>query len=179
MTGGEFRGRRLKVPGSGVRPTADRVRESLFMILSSRLPGARVLDLFAGSGALGIEALSRGAASGVFVEASPRVAAVLRSNLAALGLGGRSEVSVERAERWLDEAEGERGSFGVIFLDPPYRAVGVEGILAGSSPLLAPGGIIVWEHDRRAGGSGAAGLEPMDERRYGDTLVELLTPVGG
>jgi len=179
VTGGELGGRRLKVHPE-VRPTADRVRESLFMILSERLPGTRALDLFAGSGALGIEALSRGAVSCVFVEASARVAAVLESNLDALGLGARGAVRVERADRWVSGA-GRRGeAFDLILLDPPYDARGVDRLLADlvRLRLLAPGGLIAWEHDRRAKDP-PADLEPVDERRYGDTEVTLLRPAGG
>jgi 16S rRNA (guanine966-N2)-methyltransferase len=179
VTGGELRSRRLKVPPDA-RPTADRVRESLFMILTPRLPGTRVLDLYAGSGALGIEALSRGAASCVFVEASSRAARVLEANLAALGLTAQGAVRVERVERWLAGA-GRRGEiFDLILLDPPYEATGVDRILADlvQFRLVAPGGLIAWEHDRRAKDR-PADLELVDERRYGDTEVTLLRPAGG
>lgn len=178
VTGGELRGRRLDVPGGGVRPTADRVRESLFMVLTPRLGGARVLDLFAGSGALGIEALSRGAASCVFIEANARVAAVLRSNLAALGLEERSGTHVRPAEGWIPEAARAGLRFDLVLLDPPYRAGGVAAILGDLAGLVAPGGLIAWEHDRRAGIL-PPGLEPVDERRYGDTEVTLLRRAAG
>lgn len=175
VTGGELRGRRLRVPAGGVRPTADRVRESLFMILTPRLPGARVLDLFAGSGALGIEALSRGAARCVFIEASARVAAVLGANLESLGLGARSSVEVGPAGRWIPGLARRGEAFDVILVDPPYGAAGVALLLGDvvRCGLLAAGGLIAWEHDRRAGGPPPE-LEPVDERRYGDTVVTLL-----
>ncbi len=175
VTGGELRGRRLRVPAGDVRPTADRVRESLFMILSPRLPGARVLDLFAGSGALGIEALSRGAARCVFIEASARVAAVLGANLESLGLGARSAVGVGPAGRWIPGLARRGEAFDLVLADPPYRAEGVASLLAElvRRDLLAAGGLVAWEHDRRAG-ERPAELETVDERRYGDTVVTLL-----
>jgi 16S rRNA (guanine966-N2)-methyltransferase len=149
------------------------------MILSPRLPGARVLDLFAGTGALGIEALSRGAASCIFVESDPAVAAVLESNIGALGLATQSAIRIEPAFGWLAGA-GRRGeTFDLILLDPPYGAPGVVELLADlvHLRLLAPGGLIAWEHDRRAEGP-PPDLEPVDERRYGDTEVTLLRRAG-
>jgi 16S rRNA (guanine966-N2)-methyltransferase len=122
VVAGEFGGRRLAVPpGRGTRPTADRVREALFSMLGD-VSGLRVLDLFAGSGALGIEALSRGAASVTFVESDPRAASVIRENLAALGAEG--EVTRQDAVVFLT---AQRGTFDLVLADPPYD----------SAPLLA------------------------------------------
>ena len=179
MTGGELCGRRLRVPPRGVRPTADRVRESLFMVLRARLPGARVLDLCAGSGALGIEALSRGAAHCVFVEAEPGVAQVARANLADLGLTARSEVLVAPAERLLRRFAASAAAFDLVLLDPPYSAPAapfVRGLLAPG--ILAPGGLIVWEHDRRTAVPPDERLRVVDERRTGDTVVTLIEVAG-
>jgi 16S rRNA (guanine966-N2)-methyltransferase len=163
---GEHRGRRLTAP-PGARPTADRVREALFSILGDRVRGARVLDLFAGSGALGIEALSRGAAQATFVDDDPGAAAAIRANLREL------EAAVIRrdAATFLRDAPDQ---YDLVFLDPPYRhgpRLGRElsELVAAS---LAPGGLAISESDRR---------EPLDlpdltlddERRYGDTLIRL------
>lgn len=177
ITGGEFSGRTLRVPRGAVRPTAERVREALFSMLAHRaaLEGARVLDLFAGSGALGLEALSRGAASAVFVERMRAVARVLEENIAALGLGPRSRVVQRDAESALQglAASGER--FDLCFVDPPYASALARPALA----LLAEGGLlssralVVAESDRRHAPGPIAGLALALERRYGDTLISF------
>lgn len=171
VTGGVLGGRRLRAPREGARPTADRVREALFARLD--VEGARVLDLFAGSGALGIEALSRGAEHAVFVERAPRSLAALRANLAELALGARAEIvagDVLRALRRL-EATGQR--FDLVLLDPPYASDEAAGALEAlaRSELLPEGAIVVVESSRHRPPPVVAGLEPIDERRYGDTLV--------
>ncbi|MBM4371893.1 MAG: RsmD family RNA methyltransferase, partial [Deltaproteobacteria bacterium] len=117
---GIYRGHPITAPaGPAVRPTADRVREALFSILGSRTEGATVLDLFCGTGALGIEALSRGAARAVFVDGSPRSLAALRRNLDRLGIAG-ARVLHGRVEEALPRVEREGERFGLVFLDPPY-----------------------------------------------------------
>ncbi|MDH3497721.1 MAG: 16S rRNA (guanine(966)-N(2))-methyltransferase RsmD [Gemmatimonadota bacterium] len=119
IVAGEFRGRRLRTPPDArVRPTADRVREAWLSIVEPLLPSARVLDLFAGSGALGLEALSRGAADATFVELNPASLAALRANVAALGVEGR--VTVRRADVLRFVKRLEPGAFDVAFADPPY-----------------------------------------------------------
>jgi 16S rRNA (guanine966-N2)-methyltransferase len=174
VTGGELRGRRLLVPPRGVRPTADRVRESLFMVLRERLPGARVLDLCAGSGALGIEALSRGAEHCVFVEAEPHVAAIARKNLAMLGLEARSEVRVAPAGPALARFAASGAAFDLVLFDPPYAAPAAPLVAAlAAAGILAPNGLIAWEHDRRTPVPADDRIEIADERRYGDTVVTL------
>ncbi|TWI10668.1 16S rRNA (guanine(966)-N(2))-methyltransferase RsmD [Aerolutibacter ruishenii] len=121
LIGGKWRGTRLDVPQApGLRPTADRVRETLFNWLMPVLPGARVLDLFAGSGALGLEALSRGAASAVLVERDRDLATALASTLARLEGGGAGQVVNADALAWLATANGDR--FGLAFVDPPFAA---------------------------------------------------------
>jgi 16S rRNA (guanine966-N2)-methyltransferase len=115
---GEFRGRRLTAPPGPVRPTADRVREAWFSVLGSALHEARVVDLFAGSGALGLEALSRGAAHATFVELAPASLRTLRANIAALGLEGRALVRRADALRYVERLVA--GAFDVAFADPPY-----------------------------------------------------------
>jgi 16S rRNA (guanine966-N2)-methyltransferase len=170
-------GRRLKaVPGSGTRPTSDRVREALFSVLGDRVAGARVLDLFAGTGALAIEALSRGAREAVLVEQAARAVTVIRDNLAALDLGDVAAVRRTRAETWL---RGQRdGPFDLAFLDPPYAIpVGLlAGLLAGLARpgTLAPGAVVVVEATARSEPPPwPAGLVPDPPRRYGDTALHL------
>jgi pantetheine-phosphate adenylyltransferase len=172
VTGGELGGRRLRVPASGVRPSADRVRESLFGSLGA-LDDTRVLDLYAGSGALGIEALSRGAAFAVFVDQSSSSVEILRRNLDDLALRSRARVVRDaacRAVRRLARA-GER--FDLVLADPPYAsgeaARAVEEVAA--SGILSPGGMLVVECRRRHSLPTPEGLVPVDERTYGDTAV--------
>jgi len=168
VIGGRSRGRRLaaKLPRS-VRPTSDRVRESIFDILGSQggVEGLRVVDLFCGSGALGVEALSRGAASATFVDLDPDALAAVRQNLDAVGLAGEP-ASLVRASLpgWLEG--GAAGSFDLAFCDPPYDYVDWPGLLGGlragvvvmesSSPIPLPEGWVVTR-----------------ERRYGGTLVTV------
>lgn len=136
IIGGDFRGRRLNFPdGRGLRPTADRVRETLFNWLQGQVRGRRVLDLFAGSGALGIEALSRGAAEVIFVEQARVAAAKLRENLALLEVGAAADVVQADALRWL---AGPRAPFDLVFLDPPFAA----GLLGNACELLESGGTL-------------------------------------
>jgi 16S rRNA (guanine966-N2)-methyltransferase len=169
---GRYGGRRLQAPrGAATRPTSDRVREALFSILGDRVGGARVLDLFAGSGALGLEALSRGAAQATFVERAAPALAALRANLAALG----ADAEVVRADalRWLRAAPAGARQYDLVFLDPPYRraaALGAE--LSELLPaVLAPGALVVAESDRRA--PIELTIHATDERRYGDTLIRI------
>jgi 16S rRNA (guanine(966)-N(2))-methyltransferase RsmD len=172
---GTYRGRRLEAPpGSGTRPTSDRVREALFSILGARVEGARVLDLFAGSGALGIEALSRGAESAVFVDEAPAAIRAIRGNLQALGAD--AEVRRGDALRYVRGASDGGAQYDLIFLDPPYRlADTLAGRLSEALPaVLAPGAVAVAESDRRA--PLALDLPLHDERRYGDTLIRIYGP---
>ena len=134
IIGGEFRGRRLHFPdGKGLRPTADRVRETLFNWLQGELQGRQELDLYAGSGALGIEALSRGAAGVVFVERARTAAQQLRANLASLGVEGQTRVEQTDALQWLAR-DGQR--YDLVFLDPPYA----DGLLPQVCGELEQGG---------------------------------------
>jgi 16S rRNA (guanine966-N2)-methyltransferase len=169
---GRWGGRRLQAPpGEGTRPTSDRVREALFSVLGARVQGARVLDLFAGSGALGIEALSRGAAEATFVDSAPASIRVVRANLEALG--GEAEVRRADARRFLGSASAAARQYDLVFLDPPYRLAGhLERELTAALPaVLAPGAAVVAESDRRA--PLELGLPLLDERRYGDTLIRI------
>ncbi|MDD9827647.1 MAG: 16S rRNA (guanine(966)-N(2))-methyltransferase RsmD [Deltaproteobacteria bacterium] len=178
ITGGSLRGRRIAAPGGAVRPTAERVREALFGALAARggIAGARALDLCAGSGALGIEALSRGAACALFVEKSARAAARLRANLAALDLTGAARVWQREALAALRQLAGQGARFELVLADPPYAkaqaAAGLaQRLLAAAAPLLAPGGKLVLEAPHRAPPGPAPGLAVVQERRYGDTLL--------
>ncbi len=169
---GRFGGRRLQAPpGAATRPTADRVREALFSILGARVEGADVLDLFAGSGALGLEALSRGAGRATFVDTAPAALKALRANLAALG----ADAEVVRADalRWLRAASGGARQYDLVFLDPPYRRAEALGApLSDLLPaVLAPGALVVAESDRRS--PLELTIHPTDERRYGDTLIRI------
>jgi 16S rRNA (guanine966-N2)-methyltransferase len=172
---GRWRGRRLTAPaGAATRPTSDRTREALFSILGERVANARVLDLFAGSGALGIEALSRGAAEATFVDSAPAAIRAVRANLAAVG--ARAEVRRSDARRFLGGASAAARQYDLVFLDPPYRLAGdLGGALTAALPaVLAPGAAVIAESDRRA--PLELGLPLVDERRYGDTLIRIHVP---
>jgi len=171
---GRFGGRTLAAPrGRATRPTPERVREALFSILGS-VDDARVLDLFAGSGALGIEALSRGAAEATFVDSSAAAGAAIRHNLETLG--ARAEVHRRKALAFLDGARASGRQYDLVLLDPPYRqapGLGPE-LSAALGPVLSPGARVVAESDRRVPLD--LDLEMLDERRYGDTLIRIYVP---
>jgi 16S rRNA (guanine966-N2)-methyltransferase len=172
---GRWGGRRLHAPpGDATRPTSDRVREALFSVLGDRVLDARVLDLFAGSGALGIEALSRGAATAAFVDSAPRALKALEANLAALE--AHAEVRRQDARRYLVGASAAGRQYDLVFLDPPYRLAGrLGGELSDMLPaVLAPGAAVVSESDRRLPLD--LDLPLHDERRYGDTLIRIYGP---
>jgi 16S rRNA (guanine966-N2)-methyltransferase len=171
---GSFGGRLLRAPrGAVTRPTSDRVREATFALLGG-VAGARVLDLFAGAGGLGIEALSRGAAHAVFIERNERAVRALRANLDSLGIGAE-DAQVRRAEvtTALRAARKSAETYDLVFIDPPYSRASdlgrdLERLL---SSLLEPCARIVVESDRRA----PMGLDvPLErERTYGDTLIKI------
>jgi 16S rRNA (guanine(966)-N(2))-methyltransferase RsmD len=171
---GAFKGRRLAPVKGRIRPTAAKVREAVFSILGPAVDGVRVLDLFAGTGALGIEALSRGAAAAVFVEDHPESLKVLRRNLADLGLVDRTTVWALPVAMALKKVADRGENFGLAFLDPPYgggMAVAALGALA-AFDLLAPGARVVVEHSRRESlPEACGGLTRLTVRRYGDTQV--------
>ncbi|MDQ6811720.1 MAG: 16S rRNA (guanine(966)-N(2))-methyltransferase RsmD [Actinomycetota bacterium] len=171
---GRLGGRRLKAPrGAVTRPTSDRVREALFALLGE-IAGARVLDLFAGAGGLGIEALSRGAARAVFVERDPAALASLKANLGALGIAP-VEAEVRRADALttLRRARARKETYDLVFIDPPYSQAHEWGpeLAAALPSLLAPAARVVVESDRRA--PVELGLHVEQERRYGDTLIRI------
>lgn len=174
---GAARGARLSVPPAGTRPTSDRVRESLFSALEAQasVEGARVLDLYAGSGALGLEALSRGAASADLVEKSRAAAMIVRKNAALVAaMPGLALARVhERPVRTF--LESAHGPFDLVFSDPPYGLTDAEmtADLIALAPLLSPEAVVVIERGRRenAPDFAAAGLELWRERHYGDTTL--------
>lgn len=168
---GTHKGRELTAPkGHATRPTSDRVREALFSILGD-VQDLRVLDLFAGSGALGIEALSRGARQATLVDAGRPAIAAIRRNVEALGLP--AEVVSQPAARFLQGARRDGRQYDLVFLDPPYRHASTLGRELSSAlmPILAADARVVAESDRRS----PLGLEltRLDERRYGDTLIQI------
>jgi 16S rRNA (guanine(966)-N(2))-methyltransferase RsmD len=176
VTGGIFGGRTLRVPaGRGVRPTTDRVREATFARLGA-LGGARVLDLYAGTGALGIEALSRGAVSVVFVERASASLDALRRNLATLCLGESVRIVARDVAAAVADLGRARERFDLVLLDPPYETGEDERTLRAvvAARILAPGALLVVERSRRHALPPISGLALQDERRYGDTIVSRL-----
>ena len=165
IVGGEFRGRPLATPrSSAIRPTTDRTREAVFNVLAHRfaehLDGARVLDLFAGTGALGLEALSRGASYGVFIEESAEGRGLIRDNVEAFGLG---------------EA-GTLAPFGLVFADPPYgKGLGERALQsAKAGGWLRPGALCVVEETAAVPFEPGPGFSVLDERNYGETIIRFI-----
>ena len=177
IVGGAAGGRRLAVvPGRMTRPTSDRAREGLFATveaLRGGLAGARVLDLYAGSGAVGLEALSRGATDVLLVEADARAARVIRENVAALGLAGARVVN-DRVDRVLARGRGDLAPRDFVFADPPYRVSDSElaRVLSALSGWLAPGALVAVERATRSGAPAwPAGYATDRSRRYGEATV--------
>jgi 16S rRNA (guanine(966)-N(2))-methyltransferase RsmD len=174
---GSARGVRLRAPGAGTRPLADRVKQTLFAILEPDLDGARVLDLFAGSGAAGIEALSRGAASAVFVEKDAGAASVIEANLRATSLSGPA-ARVVRADAvaWLGRASAENAPFDLVIADPPYAETDLlvrtlEALGAADAPLVS-GARVVAKHFWRDRPPDRIGLLASErDRRFGETAL--------
>jgi 16S rRNA (guanine966-N2)-methyltransferase len=182
VIGGSAKGRRLRLPkGAGTRPTSDKVREALFNILASLggVEGARVLDLYAGSGALGIEALSRGAAWADFVERDRAACQVVRHNLTVTDLASRAGVHCLPAER----APGRlTGPYGLVLADPPYTDPQAAAVLdhVARSDLVEPGTVLVYEHAARSAPPEALGpFGRVLTRRHGDTALSIYRQVGG
>ncbi|MEM9060808.1 MAG: 16S rRNA (guanine(966)-N(2))-methyltransferase RsmD [Pseudomonadota bacterium] len=193
IIGGRFKGTRLAAPGAQgggkahLRPTSDRVRESLFNLIEHgdypEIEGARVLDLFAGTGALGFEALSRGAARCVFVDDGPAARGLVRQNIETLGVIGQTKLWRRDATR-LGLCRGE--PFDLIFADPPYgKNLGIEALVsARTGGWIAPGALIVLEEGAGSEIALPEGLTLRDDRTYGDTRIMIFTdtvatPLGG
>jgi 16S rRNA (guanine966-N2)-methyltransferase len=181
VVGGRLKGRNLASPSSrDIRPTADRLRESLFNILihayDDPIADARVLDLFAGTGALGIEAISRGAAFALFVDNGTEARALLRNNVEALGLGGVTKVYRDAAD--LGPAHPVE-PFSLVFLDPPYRLKLAEKALASlrEGGWLTPGALLVVEEAKAAEFLAPDGFEELERRVYDDTEFVFLRAV--
>lgn len=169
---GSSKGRTLKAPTwDGLRPTSDRLRETLFNILAPRVAGARVLDLFAGTGAIGLEALSRGAAEVVFVERDRRAAALIARNAALCGASDRCVIireAVEPALSWRVD-----GRFDLVVLDPPYASAEIEAALGEAVSKLAPNGIAVLEHAWRRQPPDVPGAHRTRTVRAGDSALSF------
>jgi len=171
VTGGIGRGRRLKVPaGSRVRPTSDKVKQALFNILGDKVEGSVFLDLYAGAGSVGIEALSRGAERVVFVDSSRVSLDVVKHNIDQMGLGDHADLSLSRAETFLKK---KSGPYTLVFLDPPY-AEELQPLLemVAGAGILGPHAIVIAEHFKKQQSPKTAGsLSLYREARYGDTVL--------
>lgn len=186
---GIAKGTRLSTPkGLDVRPTADRVKESLFSILENMvLPAARhplreaiVLDLFAGTGNLGLEALSRGAAKALFIDCSPASLAAIRDNIRQAGLGGLAEVQRGDSINWLDRLSRSGRTFTLVFVDPPYDAGLINVVLQkiDEGNIVEAGGLIVVEHSKHEMISTQwQNLQQIRSERYGATLVTIFSRI--
>jgi len=176
---GKYKSRKLLAPpGTDTRPTSDRLRETLFSVVSFSVPGSVWLDLFAGTGAIGIEAISRGARMAYFVESSPRAARAIRENLAALKIGEEEAEIMEReAAVALRRLESREISCDFCYLDPPYRKMGdyeqILNLLA-QSPLLTPESLVIAEHDKHFDPGDAFGaLQRRRTLRQGDAMLSF------
>ncbi|MBC7229189.1 MAG: 16S rRNA (guanine(966)-N(2))-methyltransferase RsmD [Actinobacteria bacterium] len=176
---GDARGRRIKAPrGCGTRPMRDFVREAVFSMLGERVTGAAVLDLFAGSGSLGLEALSRGAAEAVFVDRGGEPCRIIQENLDMLGMSGRGTVVRAEILDYLRKTAGRRSPFHLIFIDPPYRIdlryrqEMLKRLAAGG--FLAPSAVVVIEAPlRSAPPAPPPGMRHRERRKYGETAVDV------
>lgn len=176
ITGGALGGRRLRVP-AGIRPSSARIREALCAIWAPRIPGARFLDLFAGSGAVGLEALSRGAASATFVERPGKAFEVLRSNCGAVAVGDWWAIALRLPIGLAGRLP--LPAYDLVFCDPPYAFAEHQVLLEQTAEILAPDGALACEHDARLALYERAGaLELLDQRLYGDTALSFFGRAG-
>ncbi len=168
---GVAKGRKLDVAKSGTRPMTGRARESIFSILAQAVNGARVLDLYAGSGSLGLEALSRGASDVLFVENGRQATRILERNIDRVGLGGRTHKGDVRKV-----LRSQTESYDLIFVDPPYAMDDdeINNQLAQAGQVLVPGGIIVLHRQAQSKVAVPEFLHRVDERRYGDAVVTMM-----
>jgi 16S rRNA (guanine966-N2)-methyltransferase len=180
---GTSRGRKLATPKSqSLRPTSDRVKESIFNILREEVEGKKVLDLFAGTGNLGIEALSRGAKKAIFVEKGRQALRLIQKNLNQSGFEDRSEIIPKDVNRAIGVLNQRRESFDLIFMDPPYEEGMINRTLMklNSHQIYHKGSILIIEHDRRESLPNIMeGWNLIRERRIGDTMISFLTSEEG
>jgi 16S rRNA (guanine966-N2)-methyltransferase len=168
---GEFKGQRLKAPKwEGIRPTSDKLRETLFNILAPRIAGARVLDAYAGTGALGLEALSRGAVHVTFVEKDRRATGLIEENARVCGLKGGYTIACADFVTWRG---GTAGTFDLILLDPPYDIRDVQHVLERAAGLLSPEGLLVLERATRHEPRVPSTLERVRDVRSGDSTLTM------
>ena len=172
VAGGEARGRRLKTP-KGIRPTQGIVKEAMFNLVGPSIDGVHVLDLFAGSGAIGIEALSRGAAGVTFVDREPRGLAILRQNLEVLDLKSRATVVRADVVRWLESSPEQLKQAGFVFMDPPYEDPILDRALKAIDRGTSDATVVV-EHSRRQELPALTRMHVDRQRKYGDTMVSVL-----
>lgn len=177
IIGGEAKGKKLNaLKGKTIRPTADRVKEALFNILREKIAEAEVLDLFAGAGSLGIEALSRGAKRAVFVDKGAACTGIIRKNLAHLDFHNRAEIYREEVSSTIRRLTKQRREFDLVFIDPPYGSDLAEKTLENlaASHLVEEGGIVIVEHYRKRIMPGEVGmLKLVRDERYGDTSLSF------
>ncbi|HUE87700.1 MAG TPA: 16S rRNA (guanine(966)-N(2))-methyltransferase RsmD [Vicinamibacterales bacterium] len=174
---GEFKGRRLRTPTwNGLRPTSDKLRETLFNILAPRIAGATVLDVFAGTGAVGLESLSRGATRAVFIEQDRRAADLIRANVALCGVENRCAIIRDGAERALQRDRHDE-MFDVIVLDPPYEFEPLGEVLEAAVGHLAPGGVLILEHASRRPAPDISGGRRTRTVRSGDSHLTMIERV--
>ena len=165
---GTARGRKIEAPeGKNTRPTLDRVRENLFNILQMNIRDSRVLDLFAGSGALSIEALSRGAESATLVDSDRNANRIQKKNLEALGFANRAEVLLRDWKQAAAELAREGRRYDLVFLDPPYRMTDLHEVFTAVGQLLAEDGLVILEHEAKAAVTAGEGYEVTDRRQWG------------
>jgi 16S rRNA (guanine(966)-N(2))-methyltransferase RsmD len=180
---GTHRGRRLSAPrGISLRPTSDKVREALFSILGTRIPGSRFLDLYAGTGAVGIEALSRGATLVTFVESDPTAVQIMRKNLTACGMLAQAELRPGSAQMFLRQPQSWNGPYDVVFADPPYADREAVELVLGSwnLGLLASEAVMILEQDARVElPTEINGARLMRRYGYGDTALFLYEKAPG
>jgi 16S rRNA (guanine(966)-N(2))-methyltransferase RsmD len=177
---GTLKGRKLVKPkNQSIRPTSDRVKESIFNILRDEMDGKKVLDLFAGTGNLGIEALSRGAKKTIFVERGRQALRIIQRNLTQFGFEEQSEIISKDANRAIGILKNRGESFDLIIIDPPYEKGLIKRILMklSSNPIYHKDSILIIEHDRRENLPHIMDWSLYKERQFGDTVISFLTPL--
>lgn len=176
VIGGKHRGRKLQtIKGLSVRPTSDRLRETLFNILAPRIEASRFLDLCAGSGAVGIEALSRGAASATFIEVGQQACSVIEENLLALGIKDEAEIINRDAETALKQLASLNRRFDLVFFDPPYASPLYSKVMAmmASSELMAEDGLLIVEHRAKAAIEDYGELKTYRQVKQGESALSF------